>query len=175
MLGRSESEPRRGPVMCSEGGLMPGHNGAAVVVATDLTRVYGGGDTAVAALRGVAGSDDLIDRVGRADRLQHRPAELSGGQQQRVAIARALVSRPTVVFADEPTGNLDSTSSGEILELLRTSVEAYGQTTVMVTHDAQAAAMADQIFFLSDGRIVQRLPRSDRGEILAAIETLDVR
>jgi putative ABC transport system ATP-binding protein len=247
---------------------MGGHDGAAVVVAEELTRVYGGGDTAVAALRGVgvqipagqltavmgpsgsgkstlmhilagldkptsgsvhiAGTeitslgdtaltklrrrhigfvfqffnllpmlsarenillpltiagerpedgwfDDLVERVGLGDRLRHRPAELSGGQQQRVAIARALVSRPTVVFADEPTGNLDSTSSGEILELMRASVESYGQTTVMVTHDAQAAAMADQIFFLADGRIVQRLPRSSRHEILAAIENLNVR
>jgi putative ABC transport system ATP-binding protein len=116
--------------------------------------------------------DELVERIGLTDRLRHRPAELSGGQQQRVAIARALISRPTVVFADEPTGNLDSTSSGEILELLRASVEAYGQTTVMVTHDAQAAAMADQIFFLADGRIVQRLPRSNRREILAAIENM---
>jgi putative ABC transport system ATP-binding protein len=247
---------------------MAGHDGAAVVVADDLTRVFGEGDTAVAALRGVgveipagrltavmgpsgsgkstlmhilAGLDkptsgtvhiagteitalgdtaltklrrrhigfvfqffnllpmltarenillplsiagdrpdtawieDLVQRVGLADRLRHRPAELSGGQQQRVAIARALVSRPTVVFADEPTGNLDSASSGEILELMRTSVEAFGQTTVMVTHDAQAAAMADQIFFLADGKIVQRLPRSNRHDILAAIENLNVR
>jgi putative ABC transport system ATP-binding protein len=247
---------------------MAGNDGAAVVVAEHLTRVYGAGDTAVAALRGVdvqipagqltavmgpsgsgkstlmhilagldkptdgsvriAGTeittlgdtaltklrrrhigfvfqffnllpmltarenillpltiagekpddawfDELVDRVGLADRLRHRPAELSGGQQQRVAIARALVSRPTVVFADEPTGNLDSTSSAEILDLLRTSVEAYGQTTVMVTHDAQAAAMADQVFFLADGRIVQQLPRSNRSEILAAIETMDSR
>ena len=87
---------------------------------------------------------ELIGRVGLGDRLSHRPAELSGGQQQRVAIARALVSRPTVVFADEPTGNLDSATSGEILELLRSSVDDYGQTTVMVTHDARAAAMADR-------------------------------
>jgi putative ABC transport system ATP-binding protein len=247
---------------------MSGPDGAAVVVAEDLTRVYGEGDTAVAALSGVgvqipggqltavmgpsgsgkstlmhilagldkptsgsvhiAGTeittlgdtaltklrrqhigfvfqffnllpmltaqenillpltiagekpddgwfDELVGRVGLADRLRHRPAELSGGQQQRVAIARALVSRPSVVFADEPTGNLDSTSSGEILELLRTSVEVYGQTTVMVTHDAQAAAMADQVFFLADGRIVQRLPRSSRREILAAIENVSAR
>jgi putative ABC transport system ATP-binding protein len=119
--------------------------------------------------------DDLIERVGLQDRLQHRPAELSGGQQQRVAIARALVSRPTVVFADEPTGNLDSTSSGEILELMRASVEAYGQTTVMVTHDAQAAAMADRILFLADGKIVQEMSRSNRHEILEAIESLNIR
>jgi putative ABC transport system ATP-binding protein len=119
--------------------------------------------------------DDLVSRVGLEDRLRHRPAELSGGQQQRVAIARALVSRPTVVFADEPTGNLDSTTSGEILELMRASVEEYGQTMVMVTHDAEAAAMADRVLFLADGRIVQELPRSTRHEILAAIETLTPR
>jgi putative ABC transport system ATP-binding protein len=116
--------------------------------------------------------DDLVKRIGIHDRLQHRPAELSGGQQQRVAIARALVSRPTVVFADEPTGNLDSTTSGEILELMRASVDTYGQTTVMVTHDAAAAAMADRVLFLADGRIVQELPRSSRHEILSAVETL---
>jgi putative ABC transport system ATP-binding protein len=119
--------------------------------------------------------DELVRRVGLADRLRHRPAELSGGQQQRVAIARALVSRPTVVFADEPTGNLDSTTGAEILELMRASVEDYGQTMVMVTHDAEAAAMADRVLFLADGRIVQELPQSSRHEILAAIETLSVR
>jgi putative ABC transport system ATP-binding protein len=119
--------------------------------------------------------DDLVERVGLTDRLRHRPAELSGGQQQRVAIARALVSRPTVVFADEPTGNLDSTSSGEILDLMRASVEAYGQTTVMVTHDATAAAMADRVLFLDDGQIVQELPRSSPHEILTAIENLSGR
>jgi len=119
--------------------------------------------------------DDLVERVGITDRLSHRPAELSGGQQQRVAIARALVSRPTVVFADEPTGNLDSTSSGEILDLMRGSVEAYGQTTVMVTHDASAAAMADRVLFLDDGQIVQELPRSSPHEILTAIENLSGR
>jgi putative ABC transport system ATP-binding protein len=119
--------------------------------------------------------EDLIDRVGLADRLSHRPAELSGGQQQRVAIARALISRPSVVFADEPTGNLDSTTGGEILELMRTSVEQYGQTTVMVTHDANAAAMADRVLFLADGRIVQELPRSSSREILLAIERLSGR
>jgi putative ABC transport system ATP-binding protein len=119
--------------------------------------------------------DDLVERVGITDRLSHRPAELSGGQQQRVAIARALVSRPTVVFADEPTGNLDSTSSGEILALMRGSVEAYGQTTVMVTHDATAASMADRVLFLDDGQIVQELPRSSPHEILTAIENLSGR
>ena len=116
--------------------------------------------------------DDLGGKVGLKDRLSHRPAELSGGQQQRVAIARALVSQPTVVFADEPTGNLDSTTSGEILELLRASVEDYGQTTVMVTHDAHAAAIADRVLFLSDGLIVKDMPRSSQGDILAAINEL---
>jgi putative ABC transport system ATP-binding protein len=119
--------------------------------------------------------DDLIERIGLTDRLAHRPAELSGGQQQRVAIARALVSRPSVVFADEPTGNLDSTTSGEILTLMRSSVDEYGQTTVMVTHDAHAAAMADRVLFLADGRIVQELPRSSQHDILLAIEKLDAR
>jgi putative ABC transport system ATP-binding protein len=115
---------------------------------------------------------DLIDRVGLSDRLSHRPAELSGGQQQRVAIARALVSRPTVVFADEPTGNLDSATGGEILELLREAVQTYGQTTVMVTHEARAAAIADRIFFLADGLIVKTLGRSSEHEVLAAIDEL---
>src|SRR4051794_9146695 len=96
-----------------------------------------------------AWSRELVASVGLTERRKHRPAELSGGQQQRVAIARALVSRPTVVFADEPTGNLDSATSGEILELLRHSVEAYGQTTVMVTHDPRAATIADRILFLA--------------------------
>src|SRR3954471_14205011 len=114
--------------------------------------------------------EDLLKRVGLADRRTHRPSELSGGQQQRVAIARALVSRPTVVFADEPTGNLDSTTGGEILELLRSATEEYNQTTVMVTHDAHAATIADRILFLADGVIVQELPQSPASEILAAME-----
>jgi putative ABC transport system ATP-binding protein len=114
--------------------------------------------------------DGLIDRVGLAERRRHRPAQMSGGQQQRVAIARALVSKPTVVFADEPTGNLDSTTSAEILALLRHSVDAYGQTTVMVTHDANAAAVADRILFLADGLIVKDLGPSPTSEILAAME-----
>jgi putative ABC transport system ATP-binding protein len=97
--------------------------------------------------------DRLIDTVGLGDRRTHRPAELSGGQQQRVAIARALASRPAVVFADEPTGNLDSGSSAEILELLRRSVDDFGQTVVMVTHDPAAAAVADRTITLADGRI----------------------
>ena len=106
--------------------------------------------------------DELIAKVGLGDRRTHRPSELSGGQQQRVAIAHALVSKPTVVFADEPTGNLDSTTSGEILDLLRDSVSIYGQTTVMVTHDPRAATIADRILFLTDGRIVKELGRSTR-------------
>ena len=118
--------------------------------------------------------DDLVQRVGLADRLEHRPAELSGGQQQRVAIARALVSRPTVVFADEPTGNLDSRTSGEILTLMRSSVEEYGQTLVMVTHDARAAAMADRVLYLADGEIVKETGRSSQHEILQIIDTLDL-
>jgi putative ABC transport system ATP-binding protein len=115
---------------------------------------------------------ELIDKVGLGDRLTHRPAELSGGQQQRVAVARALVSRPTVMFADEPTGNLDSTTGGEILALLRDSVDTLGQTTVMVTHDAQAAAIADRVLFLADGNIVRDLGRSSAHEILEALEAV---
>jgi putative ABC transport system ATP-binding protein len=117
--------------------------------------------------------NDLIRRVGLGDRLSHRPAELSGGQQQRVAIARALVSRPTVVFADEPTGNLDSRTSDEILHLLQESVQTYGQTTVMVTHDARAAAIANRLLFLVDGAIVKDSPAMSAGEILQTINELD--
>jgi putative ABC transport system ATP-binding protein len=113
--------------------------------------------------------EDLLKRVGLTDRRSHRPSELSGGQQQRVAIARALVSKPTVVFADEPTGNLDSKTGAGILELLRSSAEELGQTMVMVTHDAQAAEIADRILFLADGRIVEELPRSSAADILAAV------
>jgi putative ABC transport system ATP-binding protein len=116
--------------------------------------------------------DQLVTKVGLSDRLSHRPSEMSGGQQQRVAIARALVSRPTVMFADEPTGNLDSTTSSEILALLRESVTSYGQTTVMVTHDASAAAIADRILFLADGRIVRDLGPSSAGEILSTLEAV---
>ncbi|MEU0091910.1 ABC transporter ATP-binding protein [Kribbella sp. NPDC006257] len=118
--------------------------------------------------------DELIARVGLTDRLTHRPAELSGGQQQRVAIARALVSRPTVIFADEPTGNLDSRTSNEILQLMRGSVDEYGQTTVMVTHDARAAAMADRVLFLADGEIVKETGQTTQGEILQIIDSLDL-
>ena len=113
--------------------------------------------------------DDLLKRVGLADRRDHRPAELSGGQQQRVAIARALVTRPTVVLADEPTGNLDSATGHEILELLRSASEEYGQTTVMVTHDAAAAAIAHRILILADGLIERELGQSAPAEILAAV------
>jgi putative ABC transport system ATP-binding protein len=116
--------------------------------------------------------DDLLEKVGLSDRRRHRPAELSGGQQQRVAIARALVTRPTVVFADEPTGNLDSKTSGEILDLLRTSVEDYGQTLVMVTHEARAATTADRILFLADGLIVKDLGHADEHDVLAAVEEI---
>jgi putative ABC transport system ATP-binding protein len=113
--------------------------------------------------------EGLLKRVGLTDRRKHRPSELSGGQQQRVAIARALVSKPTVVFADEPTGNLDSKTSAGILELLQSSAQELGQTMVMVTHDAQAAEIADRVLFLADGRIVEELPRSGAPEILAAM------
>ena len=120
-------------------------------------------------------NEELIKRVGLADRRSHRPSELSGGQQQRVAIARALITRPTVVFADEPTGNLDSATSAEILELLRESVTAYGQTTVMVTHDANAAAIADRVFFLADGEIVRELGRCQADDILAVMSEVSRR
>ena len=96
----------------------------------------------------------LIDTIGLGDRLDHRPSELSGGQQQRVAVARALASRPSVIFADEPTGNLDSKSSAELLQLLRRSVDEFGQTVIMVTHDAGAAASADRVVVLRDGEVV---------------------
>jgi putative ABC transport system ATP-binding protein len=113
--------------------------------------------------------ENLLKRVGLTDRRSHRPSELSGGQQQRVAIARALVSQPSVVFADEPTGNLDSKTGGEILELLRASAEELNQTMVMVTHDANAATIADRVLFLADGVIVEELPRSSSTAILAAM------
>jgi putative ABC transport system ATP-binding protein len=118
---------------------------------------------------------ELVRQVGLTERLSHRPAELSGGQQQRVAVARALVSRPSVMFADEPTGNLDSRTSGEILALLRDSVDALGQTTVMVTHDAHAAAIADRVLFLADGDVVRDLGPSSAHEILATLEEVTAR
>jgi putative ABC transport system ATP-binding protein len=116
--------------------------------------------------------DEIISRVGLADRRKHRPSELSGGQQQRVAIARALVSKPTVVFADEPTGNLDSTTSSEILELLQESVRAYGQTIVMVTHEARGCEIGDRTLFLADGQIVRELGRASEHEIIEAVEEI---
>jgi len=114
--------------------------------------------------------EELLETVGIDGRRTHRPSELSGGQQQRVSIARALVTRPTVVFADEPTGNLDSTTSTGVLALLRHSVDELGQTTVMVTHDAQAAALADRILFLADGRIVKEIRESTAAGVLAAMQ-----
>jgi putative ABC transport system ATP-binding protein len=118
---------------------------------------------------------ELVNQVGLSQRLNHRPSELSGGQQQRVAVARALVSRPSVMFADEPTGNLDSTTTGEILSLLRDSVDTFGQTTVMVTHDAHAAAIADRVVFLADGDIVRDLGPSSAHEILETLEEVTSR
>jgi putative ABC transport system ATP-binding protein len=112
--------------------------------------------------------DRLIDTVGIRDRLSHRPAELSGGQQQRVAVARALISRPSVVFADEPSGNLDSKASGDVLELLRHAVDDFSQTVVMVTHDAHAASFADRLLVLADGQIVHD------GEAGSAEQALDL-
>jgi putative ABC transport system ATP-binding protein len=114
----------------------------------------------------------VIDETGLRDRLSHRPSELSGGQQQRVAVARALLSRPTVLFADEPTGNLDSAASEEVLKLLRNSVDTADQTVVMVTHDAHAASIADRILFLSDGRIVRDMSAATEDQIIEAMKTL---
>jgi putative ABC transport system ATP-binding protein len=116
--------------------------------------------------------DDLLEQTGLSDRRTHRPSELSGGQQQRVALARALVTRPTILFADEPTGNLDSKTGGEILELLRRSVDAYGQTTVMVTHEPRAAAIADRVLFLADGLIVKELTGATAPQVLEVMSTL---
>jgi putative ABC transport system ATP-binding protein len=115
---------------------------------------------------------ELIAKVGLSDRLTHRPSEMSGGQQQRVAVARALASRPTVMFADEPTGNLDSTTSGEILELMRDLVDSFGQTTVMVTHDPHAASIADRVLFLADGEIVRDLDACDAHTVITTMEEL---
>jgi putative ABC transport system ATP-binding protein len=119
--------------------------------------------------------EELLESVGIASRRSHRPSELSGGQQQRVSIARALLPRPTVLFADEPTGNLDSTTSRDVLELLRNSVDELGQTIVMVTHDPQAAAQADRILFLADGRVVKEIPASTAADVLVAMQEVSGR
>jgi putative ABC transport system ATP-binding protein len=115
----------------------------------------------------------LVETVGLADRLSHKPSELSGGQQQRVAVARALVGRPAVLFADEPTGNLDSKTGDQVLDLLRHSVDDFGQTIVMVTHDAHAASIADRLLFLKDGEIVHDCGRMARDDIYEVIKSLE--
>ena len=131
---------------------------------------------AVARIRPAAGAvDALLERVGLTDRRDHKPSELSGGQQQRVAIARALIARPTVLFADEPTGNLDSAAGTAVLELLRDAVAVDGQTTVMVTHDPRAAAIADRVLFLADGRIVGDLAEPTEDQVIAAMREATVR
>ncbi len=116
--------------------------------------------------------NNIIETVGLQNRLKHRPDELSGGQQQRVAVARALVSRPEIVFADEPTGNLDSVTGGEVLSFLRGAVDNLGQTLVVVTHDAGAAAMADRVLFLADGQIVDEMTNPDADQILDRIKAI---
>src|SRR5689334_16314028 len=119
--------------------------------------------------------DTIVETVGLRNRLGHRPTQLSGGQQQRVACARALVTRPEVIFADEPTGNLDSRSGAEVLAFLRGSVRAYGQTIVMVTHDANAASYADRVVFLADGRIVDEITAPTADVVLDTMKRLDGR
>ena len=119
--------------------------------------------------------DGVLDAVAIRDRLGHRPNQLSGGQQQRVAVARALASRPTIVFADEPTGNLDSQSGAEVLGLLRRTVDEFGQTIVMVTHDPVAAAHTDRIVFLGDGRVVGEMREPTRERVLERMAELDAR
>jgi len=118
--------------------------------------------------------DAVIDTIGLRDRLGHRPAQLSGGQQQRVACARALLAKPAVVFADEPTGNLDSRSGAEVLGFLRGSVRDFGQTVVMVTHDPNAASYADRVVFLGDGQVVAELTDPDAEAVLDTMKRLDV-
>ncbi|MFM9077637.1 MAG: ABC transporter ATP-binding protein [Solirubrobacterales bacterium] len=116
--------------------------------------------------------DQLMETVGLADRKTHRPAELSGGQQQRVAIARALVTRPSVLFADEPTGNLDSESSHQVLQLLRSAVDEFGQTVIMVTHEPDAAAHGDRLIALRDGRLVHDAPPVSADAVIELLKTL---
>jgi len=116
--------------------------------------------------------DQVVEQTRLGDRLTHRPSELSGGQQQRVAIARALLNKPSVLFADEPTGNLDSSASGEILDLIRRSVDESGQTVVMVTHDPYAAAIADRILFLEDGRLVREMTDPSSDDIIGVMKEL---
>jgi putative ABC transport system ATP-binding protein len=118
--------------------------------------------------------DTVVDTIGLRDRLKHRPNELSGGQQQRVAVARALASRPAIIFADEPTGNLDSRSGAEVLGFLRRSVDDLGQTIVMVTHDPGAASYADQVLFLADGRLVDRIERPTAATVLDRMKAFDL-
>ncbi|MEU3657488.1 ABC transporter ATP-binding protein [Streptomyces sp. NPDC032161] len=117
--------------------------------------------------------DRVVATVGLSDRLKHRPSQLSGGQQQRVAVARALASRPEIIFADEPTGNLDSRSGAEVLGFLRDSVRELGQTVVMVTHDPVAASYADRVVFLADGRIVDDMPDPTAGKVLERMKGFD--
>ena len=119
--------------------------------------------------------ETLLSRVGLLDRRDHKPAQLSGGQQQRVAIARALITGPTVLFADEPTGNLDSAAGADVLQLLRDAVDLDGQTTVMVTHDPRAAAIADRVLFLADGRVVDDLADPTEATVLAAMKVVTAR
>ena len=117
--------------------------------------------------------DEVTSRLGLSNRLNHRPSELSGGQQQRVACARALVSRPEIIFGDEPTGNLDSNSSAEVLDILRTAVDKDGQTVVIVTHDAKAASYADRVVFLADGRLVNELTNPTMESIHAVMAEIE--
>ncbi|MYR07172.1 ATP-binding cassette domain-containing protein [Gordonia sp. SID5947] len=117
--------------------------------------------------------DAVVDRLGITDRLTHLPSELSGGQQQRVACARALVGKPDIIFGDEPTGNLDSRSSGEVLDILRAATDEFGQTVVIVTHDPRAASYADRVVFLADGQVVRELARPSADDVFEVMKNLD--